>query len=67
MERVVDEAEYVLAVLHRMRDEVTAYPTLFDPDAPERIDEAIEHVQQMLRMARLRLTTWSAEQKVKAA
>ncbi len=33
MERLVDEAEYVLAVLHRMRNEVSANPNLFDEDA----------------------------------
>jgi len=67
MERVVDEAEYVLAVLHRTRDEVTAYPTLFDPDAPERIDEAIDRLQQMLQMARSQLMTSGMEQNAKAA
>jgi hypothetical protein len=57
MERVVDEAKYVLAVLHRMRDEVAADPKLFDPDAQERIDDAIDYVQHVLRMARSELIT----------
>jgi hypothetical protein len=41
MERTVDEAEYVLAVLQRMRGTVSANPELFDPNAQARIDEAI--------------------------
>jgi hypothetical protein len=35
MERTMDEAEYVLAILHRMRAGVSANPILFDPDAHE--------------------------------
>ena len=67
MERVVDEAQYVLTVLCRMRDEVLADPELFDPDAQERIDEAIARIQTGLRSTRLELTIWRAEQEVKAA
>lgn len=63
MERLVDEAQYVLATLYRMRDEVSANPKLFDPDARERIDEAIARVQAVVRTARSRLM----EQEVKAA
>jgi len=37
MKRQVDEAEYVMRVLYRMRDVVSANPKLFDPDAQERI------------------------------
>ena len=67
MERVVDEAQYVLTVLCQMRDEVLADPELFDPDAQERIDEAIARIQTGLRSTRLELTIWRVEQKVKAA
>jgi hypothetical protein len=67
MERVVDEAQYVLTVLYRMRDEVSADPELFDPDAQERIDEAIARIQTGLRCTRLELTIWRVEQEVKAA
>ena len=67
MERMVEEGEYVLAVLYRMRDKVSANPKLFDPDAHERIDEAIVHTQDMLRSIRSQLMSSSVEQKVKAA
>jgi hypothetical protein len=57
MERVVDEAQYVLTVLYRMRDEVRkTRPELFDPDAQERIGEAIARIQTGLRSTRLELT-----------
>ena len=65
MERMVEEAKYVLAVLHRMRDEVATDPKLFDPDAQERIDEAIDRIHHVLREARF--TTLGVEQEVKAA
>ena len=45
MERAMDEAEYVLAALYRMRDEVSANPSLFNPEAQERIDEAIVRIR----------------------
>jgi hypothetical protein len=64
MQRVVDEAQYVLALLYRMRDEVSANPELFDPGAQERIDEAIARIQAVLRSTRSELVV---EQKVKAA
>ena len=67
MERVVEEAEYVLGVLSRMRDEVTANRQLFEPDAQERIDQAIARVQCVLRMASSELMTPRVEQEVKAA
>jgi hypothetical protein len=67
MQRIVDEAEYVLANLYRMRGEVSANPKLFDPDAQERIDEAIVRTQDVLRSARSQLMILSEEQKVKAA
>jgi len=61
----VDEAEYVLAVLCRMRDEVSAEPDLFDPGAQERIDEAIVRAQDVLHSAGSQLM--SEQQKAKAA
>jgi hypothetical protein len=64
MQRLVDEAEYVLTVLYRIRDAVSANPKLFDPDAKGRIDEAITRTQAVLRSAR---SESSVEQKVKAA
>ena len=64
MERTADEAEYVLAILHRMRAEVSANPILFDPDAQERIDETIVCIENVLRSARLQS---SVEQEIKAA
>lgn len=45
MERLPDEAEYVLIVLHQMRSEVIANPRFFDPYELERIDEAIAQIQ----------------------
>lgn len=67
MQRLVDESEYVLAVLYRMQDEVAASPELFDPDAQERIDEAIARIEDVLRSARSKLVTCSVEQNAKAA
>ena len=67
MQRVVEEAEYVLAVLYRMRDEVSADPKLFDPDAQERIDEAIVRMKDVLRSTRSQLMISIVEQRVKAA
>jgi len=64
MQRVVDEAEYVLAVLQRVRDEASANPELYDPDAQERIDEAIARVQDVLRDAQL---TVCSEEKIQKA
>ncbi|HTT24993.1 MAG TPA: hypothetical protein VMG82_39125 [Candidatus Sulfotelmatobacter sp.] len=55
MQRVVDESEYVLTVLHRMRNEAAANPELYDPDAQRRIDEAIARVEEVLRHARLKI------------
>jgi hypothetical protein len=49
MNRLADEAEYVLAVLQQTRDEVTANPTLFESDAIERIDKAITHFEGVTR------------------
>ena len=67
MQRLIDEAEYVLTVLCRMRDQVSANPELFDPDAQKRIEEAITRIQTVLRAERRALVIWSVEHKVKAA
>ncbi len=67
MQRLIDEAEYVLLVLHRMRDQVSATPELFDPHAGERIDEAIVRGQELLRSLRSQLTIESLQQTSKAA
>jgi hypothetical protein len=42
--RLVDDVDYVLSVLHRMKDEVSANPNLFEPHALERIKEAIARI-----------------------
>jgi hypothetical protein len=67
MQRLVDESEYVLAVLYRMRGEVSANPELFDPNAEERIDEAIARIEDVLRSTWSQAVIQSVEQKVKAA
>jgi hypothetical protein len=67
MERVVDEAEYVLAILYRTRAEVSANPNSYAPDALERIDEAIAHVQDVLRSARARMALQRVPPESKAA
>jgi hypothetical protein len=67
MQRLVDESEYVLAVLYRMRGEVSANPELFDPNAQERIDEAIARIEDVLRSTWSQAVIQSVEQKVKAA
>jgi len=66
MQRIVDEAEYVLAALYKMREQVSANRESFDPDAQERIEEAIVRIQEVLRSARSQLM-WSMEQEIKAA
>jgi hypothetical protein len=67
MERTIEEAEYVLAVLHQMRGEVSTNPELFDSDAQERIDEAVVYMQDVLRSIRSQLMTPTVEQQIKAA
>jgi hypothetical protein len=67
MERTVDEAEYVLAVLQRMRCEVFANPELFDRDAQRRIDEAIVCIQQVIRSIQTQLVICRAQNETKAA
>jgi hypothetical protein len=59
------EAEYVLEVLYRMRDEASANPQLYGPDAQKQIEVAIARVSKVLRDTRL--TICSAEQNVTAA
>lgn len=63
----MQESEYVLAVLHRMRAEVFANPQLFDSDAGERIDEAIARIEDVLRSTRSQLMIERVEENVKAA
>ena len=65
MQRMIDEAEYVLRVLHRMRDEASANPELFDLDASKRIDEAIIRVEDSLQQAQLMVC--EAKQDLQAA
>lgn len=60
MQRVVDEAQYVLTVLHRMENEVSACPESFDPDARVRIEEAINRVDDVLRRAKS-VVNWEAQ------
>ena len=67
MQRVVDEAEYVLTVLRRMREEIAERPDLYDPDAPKRMDEEIARIQEVLRSARSELQNRTVQQEVKAA
>jgi hypothetical protein len=67
VERTVDEAEYVLAVLQRMRHTVSASPELFDPNAQSRIDEAIICVQNVIRSTPSEQTIYGEEQEIKAA
>jgi hypothetical protein len=67
MQRLVDEAEYVLAVLRRMRNEVSANPKLFDPDAQQRIDDAIARVSEVLRSMRSELRARKVGEDLKAA
>jgi hypothetical protein len=65
MQRVVDEAAYVLTVLQHMRDEASANPDLYEPDAQNRIDEAIARVEDVLRQAEFMIC--SAEPSPRAA
>jgi hypothetical protein len=67
MQRVVDEAKYVLAILRRTRDQMTSNPSLFDPGAQQRIAEEIARIEDVLRSAQSELMVGSAEQKFKAA
>lgn len=66
MERLIDEAQYVLRALYQTRDEVSANPNSFAPDAAERIDEAIAHMHDVLRSARASVAFQSVPQEPKA-
>jgi hypothetical protein len=65
MQRVLDEAQYVLGVLNRMRDQASENPELYDPDASRRIDEAIARVEDGLKHAQVMVHR--ADQNLKAA
>ncbi len=52
MQRVIEESEYVLAILYQMREQVAAKPELFDPDAQKRLDEAIAFVEGVKQAAK---------------
>ncbi len=65
MQREIDEVEYALTVLLRMRDEVSKNAELYDPDARNRIDEAIARFEHVRREAQSMVC--SAEQNLKAA
>lgn len=45
MDRVAEERQYVLAILYRVREEVSANPDSFDLSAQARIDETIALLQ----------------------
>ncbi len=65
MQREIDEVEYVLTVLLRMKDQVSANGELYDPDARNRIDEAIARLEYVRR--EVQSMVCSAEQNLKAA
>ncbi len=52
MQRVVEEAEYVLANLRRALKELTANPELFTPDAQEKIEKAIVYFEWVRQKAK---------------
>jgi len=52
MDRRTDEAQYVRENLLRARQEVIAHQEWFEPDAVERIDEAIASLQGARREAK---------------
>ena len=52
MDRRTDEVQYVLGNLLRVRQEVIAHPEWFEPDAVERIDEAIAPLRGAIREAK---------------
>ncbi|HET7441227.1 MAG TPA: hypothetical protein VFJ47_07995 [Terriglobales bacterium] len=45
MERVAEERQYVLMILHHMREEIVANPDSFDVNALARIDESVAFLQ----------------------
>ncbi len=65
MQREIDEVEYVLTVLLHMRVEVSTNAQLYDPDARNRIDEAIARLEYVRREAQSMVC--SGEQNLEAA
>jgi hypothetical protein len=55
MDRLTNEANYVLENLCRVRQEVSTHPELFEPDAVERIDKAIAAMQEVRAWGQSRL------------
>ncbi len=53
MQRVVEEAEYVLAILRRTLKQVTANPELYDPDAQVAIEKAIAYTERVRQRAKI--------------
>lgn len=66
-EHTVQEPEYVLAVLRWMRDRVSANPKLFDPDAQDRVNEAIARIDDVVRSTRSQLIIGGVKQSANAA
>ena len=62
---VIDEAEYVLTVLHHMRNQARWNAELYDPDAQQRIEQAIARVEEVIRETQPKACT--AEQSSQAA
>jgi hypothetical protein len=61
MQRVVDEAEYVLAVLRRMLKQVTANPQLFAPHAQQEIESTFGQCvlcKKKINVKRLEAVPW---------
>ncbi len=52
MQRVVEEAEYVLANLRRSLRQLTANPELFTPDAQAKIEKAIVYFEWVRQEAK---------------
>ncbi len=52
MQRVVEEAEYVLTNLRRALKQLTANPELFTPDAQEKIEKAIAYMEWVKQSAK---------------
>ncbi len=52
MQRVIEEAEYVLANLRRALKQVVANPQLFAPDAQQQIEKAIAHTEWVKQSAK---------------
>lgn len=52
MDRRSNDTDYVLKNLRGTRQEVIAHPELFEPDALQRIDNAIASLQEAKREAK---------------